>query len=653
MRTLTRIVLVSLLLWTASDQVCAQDRTLFWKSLAVSAELDREGRLHVRETHRMVFDGAWNGGERWFRLRHGQRFEFAGLYEIDAVSGERREFVPGPMNHVGEYAWHDEYRLRWRGHSLADPPFHWETRTYEIDYVLSSILLREGSQYVLDHDFAFPDRPGVIADFTRTLQLDPVWEPQTAIGPRHLTSLVVGGTAVERIVLRYKGPGKPSAVAGPMAQLLGRGSHHQAWLVFGVLCSLALAYAFAIARHERSRGRFEPLVPLDAIDADWLQEYVFRFAPEVVGATWDRCTSTYEVAAALSRMSLEGKITTKLQDDVLHLTLHCEPDRLQGYERLLIKALFGRKHATNSDELQRRYRSKGFDPVGLIRKFLEAGVTALVGKEPTLPRSRGLLTALLFLAGAVICAIAIAQWPASAGYVVLMAAASQVCLLIGRSVASRYRQTPFIRPGLVAIVALAVAAALALLVSLFLTRAFEVSGLAFIGIATLAWASLNSIHNAMQAREPEPVIALRRRLASARRYFQCELRSAAPRLKDEWLPYILAFGLGQRVDKWLRVHARAKSDDRPLYGNSFDHGSGLGSGTSGSAGWSGGGGKFGGAGATGSWVSAVGGIAGGVMAESSGGGGGGFDGGGSGSGGGGGGGDSGGGSSGGGGGGGW
>src|SRR4051794_37777901 len=175
--TLTALCRLSLALmllcFFCNGNAAAQERMLYWKSLNVEATLDSDGRLHVRETQAIVFDGAWNGGERQFRLRPAQKFEFVGLSEIDPKSGSRRAFTEGPLRQTGEFAWFDNHLLRWRSRMPSDPPFRWTTRIYELNYVLSNILLRDGSVYVLNHDFAFADRSGVIQEFTRSLQLDP------------------------------------------------------------------------------------------------------------------------------------------------------------------------------------------------------------------------------------------------------------------------------------------------------------------------------------------------------------------------------------------------------------------------------------------------------------------------------------------------
>jgi uncharacterized membrane protein YgcG len=137
--------------------------------------------------------------------------------------------------------------------------------------------------------------------------------------------------------------------------------------------------------------------------------------------------------------------------------------------------------------------------------------------------------------------------------------------------------------------------------------------LQFVGLALIALGFLNSVFNFMRCKDSPEALQIRRRLASARRYFEHELSKQSPQLKDEWFPYLLAFGLGAHMDRWFKAFG---AESAAMMGRRSGSSHGSASGAS-SGGWSGGGGTFGGAGATGSWASAVGGIASGVTAASS------------------------------------
>ena len=141
-----------------------------------------------------------------------------------------------------------------------------------------------------------------------------------------------------------------------------------------------------------------------------------------------------------------------------------------------------------------------------------------------------------------------------------------------------------------------------------------------LGATLLALALFNSMINQARSRERAQGIALRKRLASARRYFEQELDRPQPALRDEWFPYVLAFGLDRDAQDWFKAHgAESSGRSSTSWSGSTSTSSLASSGSSSSAptGWSGGGGAFGGAGATATWAAAASSLAAGVAAPSS------------------------------------
>jgi len=125
--------------------------------------------------------------------------------------------------------------------------------------------------------------------------------------------------------------------------------------------------------------------------------------------------------------------------------------------------------------------------------------------------------------------------------------------------------------------------------------------LSFIGISTLLTFGLFilylgviviSFHFA-RCRDSLEGVALCRNLVAARRYFKKQLNRNNPALKDEWFPYLLAFGLGPNIDAWTERFGRTAG-----YGTTSSTDPAI-LADSGSYGFSGGGGDFGGAGACG------------------------------------------------------
>ena len=179
------MLLVSLMLWCIAAGAQPAERELHWDALDVEAHLNADGVLDVIERHTMVFTGDWNGGERVFNVRPRQKLEFVSLERLDARTGSPHSQETSVPDNVDEFTWADRRTLRWRSRLPSDPPFANSRLTYVLHYSrcaqLSGILLNE-EQYWIDHDFAFPNRPGPIAHFTLNLDLDPAWQPLASSG---------------------------------------------------------------------------------------------------------------------------------------------------------------------------------------------------------------------------------------------------------------------------------------------------------------------------------------------------------------------------------------------------------------------------------------------------------------------------------------
>src|SRR5438046_1873337 len=105
----TRAVLALTLLIAAS----AHAKSLHWRSVAVDAHLDAEGRMHVVETQTYVFDGDWNGGERRFNVYGNQSLQFESLSRVDR-DGSETVLVMAPLDETDHYQILDGPIVRWR-----------------------------------------------------------------------------------------------------------------------------------------------------------------------------------------------------------------------------------------------------------------------------------------------------------------------------------------------------------------------------------------------------------------------------------------------------------------------------------------------------------------------------------------------------------
>jgi len=595
----------------------SQSRSLYWRNLAVTARLDGDGRLRVSERHHMVFTGDWNGGERGFRLAPDQELEFQSIEREDP---ETHSLVPltenQDLSRIDDYGFTDSTTLRWRSRLPTDPPFQDRELVYVIDYTLENVLVPTEDGYLLDHDFAFPERPGAIGVFSLDISMDEAWRATVAF-PEHLTreNLPPGESVVVTVPVVYLREGYPGAV------LRGVPAPLRAVLAL-LVAAAAAAIGFLFHRGEDSLGRFAPLTPVSSIDKDWLEANVFTLLPEEVGAAWDNRTAAPEVAAILARMVAEGKLKTEVyqtkgflsSSQNLRLELLVDRDSLKGYEGILIRSLFVSGKVTDTEKIRKHYEDRGFDPASKISEPLKRRVSRILGNANA-PRPISRKPALYLLLAA-LAVLAVAALLDSKGFFAILPRLSGAGLYYGLGfiAAAFYRKrveklfsysfTFLIPAGLLAAIGI-----------WFVGFAPYRNGfLALLGLALFVLALLTSLFNAAKFREGSLALDLRRTLASARRFFAHELSKPHPGLDDRWFPYLIAFGLGGDVDRWFRAYGPAGASGS----TSTDFGSGSSSGGGGSVSrpWTGGGGAFGGAGATGTWVAVASAVAAGVTAPS-------------------------------------
>jgi uncharacterized membrane protein YgcG len=606
-----------LLLLLLPAPLSSQPRSLYWRSLEVEARLDGEGRLRVQERHQMVFSGDWNGGERVFRLGIDHRLELNGIDREDLETHSRIPLTENEeLSRVDDYAWTDSTTLRWRSRLPSDPPFQDTERIYILDYTLDNVLVPTEEGYLLDHDFAFPDRPGPILSFSLALSLDGSWSPKEELAERIVREkLQPGESVVVRAPLVYRGEGLPSGVrTGAPVSLAAALA-----LLFGAALA---AIGFLFYRGEEVLGRFAPLTPVSSIDESWLEANVFTMLPEEVGAAWDDSTAAPEVAAVLARMVSEGKLKTEVSrtrgflksSENLRMELLVDRDSLSGYEGILVRALFVSGNVTDTVKIRKHYEDRGFDPASKIREPLKRRVSQLLSSSRA-PRQISRKPALWLLASSLlVLAVSAILDPKGTFFILPRLLGAVFFYGLGFIAAAIYRRRverllPYSYTFLVPAALLAVGT-----IRFFYLNPWRNGFLALLGVALFVLALLTSLFNAAKFRNGSLAIDLRKKLASARRYFAYELSKADPRLDDRWFPYLLAFELGPDVDRWFRAYGPpgSRSSTSSDYGSSSSGGSGG----SASRPWTGGGGAFGGAGATSSWAAAVGTVALGVSAPS-------------------------------------
>lgn len=592
-------------------------RSLYWRDMNVEATLTDDGQLIVREEQTMVFTGDWNGGERTFFISPGQTFSFTGISRQTA-GGELLPLIKGNLKTVDNWNWASADTLRWRSRLPGDPPFSATPITYVLEYRLGHILLpQEDGSFLINHDFAFPNRSGEIQRFRLTLHFGDQWqnvESPVVVEEQHLAP---GRSVFYTASIGHDNPEMVRIYEKPLVPFNGAGaatSPAPGWLIWsGGLLLLGLFFFSSVSfyRHERRAERFaEGISPTD-IDEHWFAENVLSLLPETVGATWDKTTDGHEVAAVLARLVVEGKMTSRLEDrklplfgwkipgtGILHLELLQPRNRFKDYERNLIDGFFIDGDVTDTKKIREHYRNlgKAFRPADKIRWHLRVQVKKLTESSKKEDQSKWLYVVLLTLCGLVLLIINGFVHEPEAPFTVVGGVIGAIASIVGGVISHTYksRSDRLIRRSLLVhfspLLALLTYTILGLLgISLLLT------------MGLLLWYA-NLIIAAFflaKATDTPKGLALRRNLNAAREYLRNQLRKPNPAIKDEWFPYLLAFGLGPQVDNWTKQFADQAA---------FHHSSASLHSTpspSGGYSFSGGGGRFGGAGASGAWAAAA------------------------------------------------
>ncbi len=603
-------VLLALLVLSVCVPASAQQRQLHWDELSVTARLDAEGRLHVEERQSMVFTGDWNGGERTFDIRPRQALQFERMSRIDSTTGVETPLTEGSLDEVDHYSFPERKILRWRARSTSDPAFDNTKLTYVLYYTLSNVLLKEGEEYVLDHDFAFSKRDGPIDQFKLALALDPAWQTKGALQETWTADAIPPGKSfVLRVPLRYTGASAPVSDSGlgPDAEAM--------LMALAVVPMLLLGYALL---REKMLGRLEP--PASEISRGWLEQNLLRERPEVIGALWDGDVGSSEVSATLARMVGEKRLKSEVKNGDMSLEILTRKD-LDEYEQALLDGLFFRGNHTSTEAIRKHYADSGFNPAEKmapgLQKFSEA---RLPPGDPAKPS--GLVPTLLFLAAIAALVYTVGQHRELLVTAVIIFFGSLFAGGLATIAPNFWRKRKALGIG-TALLSMIPAALITAGVAFVIWRSASTgapdlpremqAALALSGL----WIFANAV-GALRSKESREAIARIKMLGAARGYFRDELSKERPAIDDSWYPYLLAFGLNKQVESWFtNFPGRSSSRDNDGWASSSSSSSSSTSSPSSGSSWSGGGGAFGGAGATGMWAAAASGMAAGVAAPSS------------------------------------
>ncbi len=608
-----RIALFWLIAWLALPVSATAQRELHWDRLDVTAHLEADGRLTVVETQTIVFTGDWNGGERTFNIRPWQSFYLDGMSRFGPDG-----WVPmtrdSSLDDVDDYASADGDTVRWRSRLPSDPPFAGTAIRYQLAYSLTGILLKDGDEYRLDHDFAFPDRDGTIAQLELHLTFDPVWQPKTELRPVYTAGpLAAGERFVLDIPLGFGGATAPSArdLRRPREIALG----------VPVILGFALLSTLWFFAREHWYGRFAPLA--SDIDEAWLAEHIFRYPAEVVAAAWDENVGSAEVVSLIARMVADGTLHSSVGNGKykrgktaeMTLRLLVDRDTLHGHERVLVDKLFvGGRTVTSTSVVRAHYRKTGFNPSDEIEPQLKTAVDQMLPAGHA-PWGLPVVAPASWVLGLTLIG---RNWlqghPAGMALMVPMVAITAVGWGVG------YKFRGHLHWGIrEALLCLTPALAIALGASAYLwfyaaSGRIELPPLTVAGLVCVTLGCIHAAIAALKSRRHRAALAFRKTLTAGRAYFIAELRKDQPALRDEWYPWLLAFELTPEMDAWSTARVSPASRSRVA---SSDVARSTSESTSGGA-WTGfAGGRSGGGGGGATWQTAASGMAATVSPPSS------------------------------------
>lgn len=522
--------------------------TVTWKSVGVTATLAPDGSLDITERHDVIYSGDWDFAQRRFAAGFLQKLDFAGVWRLNPSNATPVRLAFGSPDVPGRLSWVNSWTLRWRLPPVSGTAPKNREEQYIYKFRWRNILRRRNGVYHLDHDFAFPGRGGTIEIFTLKANLTPVWQAQQGFAPAQTAGPLAADQGFPvHWTLRYLPPGAPRGVlADPNFSV-----QYGIWLllVIGTIC-LYLIYQLS----ENALGRFiHPTAPA-RIDEAWLGRHIFHLRPEEVSAIWSCRVGPAEAAALLTRLAAEEKLAVRpagnqpFARDIMTARLLAPRSAFAGYERDLVEALLpGGQPESDTKHLRAR---TGVITGLAFRENLSSSIQSRPGFSKRSPSPSSLPIFAFGILSLVFLLVAMISQPEEIVLIIgflflglLFWPLSLACGFWGRRVAGRKNWW------LAGSLAAAWLPAVLLLVAAG-TEWLPVTA-SFAAAAVLgALAALAGAFNLARARDGKERLARRLDLLAGRRFFRHELRQPRPRLRDSWLPWLLALGLAPQIERW-------------------------------------------------------------------------------------------------------
>ena len=272
--------------------ITAHSRYFRWQSIEVEAFFNKKGELEVTETLDAYYDGRFNGAERYINLRGTQKMKVKSLelFEPDSASWKVYQF--GGLSSVGSVRKLKDGHYRWR--SFPKDSYSKNVKhKYRLKYTLKNIILTDGKEYFIDHDFSLNEVDYQIGKFTLDFKADPIFNVSSEnqgiktfskLSPRSSirTTFVLDSEIIKANNLA-PGSGSNRSVMIPQYKL------NQMYLYitgfFSILiCCLCIGWFYRdFVKYEESKGRFISSAE-KSIDLDWIEKNIQQYPPELVAA---------------------------------------------------------------------------------------------------------------------------------------------------------------------------------------------------------------------------------------------------------------------------------------------------------------------------------------------------------------------------------
>jgi hypothetical protein len=266
-------------------------------------------------------------------------------------------------------------------------------------------------------------------------------------------------------------------------------------------------------------------------------------------------------------MIMEGRIEARIAEERwyrrLELKLLVDRKSLPEHEAQIVNALFVRANFTDADLIQRDRQSEGLYVTGITRTALSMLVPRTNPRRADPEPARTSFTParigrILLLGSLVLWVVTfVIFWIVCPNGWVTSGMSLVVAVGVGVALHRTARFSELVvghwRPAIWALASIGFAAWVSTSPLLgWLDWSARWSRFLAILLTALTAIGMVGMLAAGTPKLTKEDVILRKRLASIRRYFKAELRCRQPRIRQERLPYVDAFGLGRQVDRWSK-----------------------------------------------------------------------------------------------------